>query len=342
MTTYFATFIPGFKEVIENTLKRDVKDIYIVSIFESSVFFKTKYELPFVNSLIYLNNVFLVLNFKMSKKDQLIGKVVQGLFDDCNLINIKSESSLHTFKTFRLMIQKGSKLINIPRKIRTQIIETIADATSWKFSPLKADTEFWFLIREENVLILGVKNTHLNSTLFQQTKDGQLRPKLAHILNLLSEPNKDDTYLDPFAGYGALPLDRASYFSYKQIYVSDIDEKLISDLKKQFLKKPNILIRRENALNLKNIPNDSISKIVTDPPWGFYDMKNENFEIFYDNMLKEMIRICQKKSIIIILTAKTFELEQALHKAEYKIQILKKLNILVNGKKASVFKIAVS
>jgi hypothetical protein len=71
-------------------------------------------------------------------------------------------------------------------------------------------------------------------------------------------------------------------------------------------------------------------------------MKNDNFEIFYYNMLKEMVRICQKKSIIIILTAKIYELEQALRKYENKLQILKKLNILVNGKKASVFKIVVS
>jgi tRNA G10 N-methylase Trm11 len=221
------------------------------------------------------------------------------------------------------MIQKGSTLISIPSKIRKQIISSIIEETNWSFNPLKAEIEYWFLIHNEKCALLGIKLSQIISTPSRKLKKGELRPKMAHILNLISEPNSNDIYLDPFAGYGALPWDRVNYFPYKNVYISEVDTKLCDDLDSLINNKKRITIQQSSALNLSYLSDKSVNKIVTDPPWGIHQMQNIDYENFYEDMLNEMIRITQSGGLLVILTAKLKEIENAIDSLSEGLSLLK-------------------
>ncbi len=335
MKTYFATFIPGFSEEIQHTLKRDYADIQLLRLFASSILFKTNKQCKDVASKPYLNNVFLVLNSFNVSKDKLNGSIVKKLYKDVDI-----NRSLVEFagkKTFRLIVKKGAELVHIPKEFTKKIINSITHQTNYIYSPLKADVEYWFLIRSEGFAVLGVKFLNFKRSYFHEIRQGQLQPEMANIMNLISEPNKLDLYLDPFAGHGALPLDRAHFHPCKHIYASDNDKLLVNELRK--FSGDKLTIQHADASYLSYLKDHSINKIVTDPPWGIYKMQDIDYEIFYKKMLSEMLRVLKEHGLIVLLTAKTAEFENAM--TQFKVQLLKKYSTLVNGKKASVYKFTI-
>lgn len=339
MQTYFSTFIPGFTEVIKSTFKNDFPDAKIEHFFESSVLFKTKKDYAEVTSKLYFNNVFFVFNSLHFDKKKLSGSVVKELYKGFdNDSSIFLTNLLPNSKSFRIMVQKGNKLIHIPREFTKKILSSIIDQTKLIHNPLKADIEFWFLIRDEGLAVLGVKSNKAKANDYQKVHKGELRPEIAHILNLISEPREDDIYLDPFAHSGALPWNRLHYFPYTHIYASDKEKLLVIKLKKRMTDR-NVTVKQADALHLDYLNDKSINKIVTDPPWGEYQMQDIDYKKFYTDMLSEIVRVIQDKGIIVILTAKKHEFEAALSNFKYKLTLLKRVNTLVNGKKSSVYKL---
>jgi tRNA G10 N-methylase Trm11 len=265
------------------------------------------------------------------------GTLIKELYKSTDMTLLQSlKNSFPGYKTYRVMIQHGNQLIHVPRDFTKKIIASIAEQTHLSYSPLTADIEFWFLIRNERLVVLGIKSTKDKTSDDQKQDKGELRPEMAHLLNLLSEPAPTDIYLDPFAGHGSLPSDRMANFPYRQIYLSDQDRSLMSRLRHQ-IKGKHITIKDADALRLTYLNDASVNKIVTDPPWGVFQMKDVNYVTFYHDMLKEMVRVIQPKGVIVILTGKPLELQEALFQYSETLAMTKKLNTLVNGKKASVF-----
>ena len=340
MRTYFVTFTPGFSEVVTDTLKNNIHSIEITNIYESSLLIRTDMNYADISSLSYLNNVFLVLSFIPSiSREVLNGTVVKQVYKKADISILFSLKSIFpTVKTMRIMIQKGSELIHIPKDFTKKITSSLSEQTKLTYSPESADIEFWFLIRNEGFAVMGIKHAS-KKTLYPDIKEGQLKPGIAHLLNLLSEPSENDNYLDPFAGNGALPINRCQHFPYKHIFLSDKDKTLTQELRRLFFNKKNITINHADALHLRYLQDKSVNKIVSDPPWGIYQMQNINYEDFYKSMLTEMVRVLKAKGLIIILTAKTNEFENALFHLRDQLELLKKYSTLINGKKASVYKI---
>lgn len=339
IAAYFATFIPGFAEIVAKSLVKDVPGIIVENISESSIVFKANEDYEKVNSLMYLNNVFFLFHSFSLEKETPNGTVVKKLYDGTHpRLILQIKTIFPECKTFRLMVQKGSRLIHIPKKFSKKIVRSFTQLADLVHSPLEADVECWFLIRNEGFAVFGIKAGKNEVTAFLPSHRGELRPKMAHILNLISEPKPVDRYLDPFSGYGALPWDRFHRFPYAHIYISDSDRPLVERLRK-VIRGKNITVKHANALHLNYLEDQTVDKIVTDPPWGLYQMRGVNYEKFYHGMLLEMKRVVKEKGIIVILTARTQEFESALRSFTESFTLQKKYSTLVNGKKASVYKI---
>ena len=210
--------------------------------------------------------------------------------------------------------------------------DKIAAETRLALSPLKADWEFWFLSRREGQAFFGLRITKL-STVAPKTAKGELKRELVHLLCVLSEPQQNDIFLDPFAGSGAIPFERATQFPYKKIIANDTDQVAIASLHKKARTFHNFFVTSIDALHLSTIEDHSIDKIVTDPPWGFFntlDKSEGDLKFFYAAMVEEMKRIIKPEGKIIILTGRKEMIENL-------IQNYKKYDILVNGKKAAVY-----
>ncbi|MBU0570289.1 hypothetical protein KKB40_05980 [Patescibacteria group bacterium] len=146
-------------------------------------------------------------------------------------------------------------------------------------------------VRSEGFGLIGIQFTH-RTNYEKVLKKGELYPELAHILCLVSEPNENDVFLDPFASHGSIPTQRATSFPYKKIIASDIDQVVTDKLQEKVLKiRKEIIVRKTDMLNptnLKatNLKASSIDKIVTDPPWGLYKETILDLPAFYSQMLE--------------------------------------------------------
>lgn len=143
---------------------------------------------------------------------------------------------------------------------------------------------------------------------------------------------------DPFAGHGAIVIERARSFPYQKIYASDIDKVLVRKLQGKTKNIKNIQVTQADALRL-NLPDASIDKIVTDPPWGEY-REIPNLERFYEGMLKELNRVLKPNGIIVILIGAKATFESVLQNMfSQTFAMNSKYDTLVSGKKAAVYKI---
>ncbi|PID30130.1 hypothetical protein CR983_03265 [Candidatus Saccharibacteria bacterium] len=172
---------------------------------------------------------------------------------------------------------------------------------------------------------------------------GELRPQLAYLLNWLSEPAPSELCLDPFCGYGALAISRTTLTSNGLIMASDSDADKVERLKarvKQLGLKKRIVVRAGDATNLQRYNDNSIDRIVTDPPWGMFD-SIDDLAGLYDRFLDEFYRVVKPGGIIVLLTARADLLQASHAKLAQKAELANSYHILVSGKKATVFKIVV-
>ncbi|MBR5033130.1 MAG: methyltransferase, partial [Treponema sp.] len=211
---------------------------------------------------------------------------------------------------------------------------------------LSPTNEIWFSIRREGFAFCGELISKREFTEKNLNK-GELRPEIAYLMCCFAKLQKDDVVLEPFCGYGAIPMQLAKRFSCQKIYVSDIDEEKVKALQeKKALRQAQgpravqgaqLDIRRADAFELSHIPDVSIDAIITDPPWGLWE-NIPDIEDFYNRMFVSFKRVLKPDGKMTILTARTVEFEKVVQNAGLKIT--DSLHTLVNGKKASLYVIA--
>lgn len=91
----------------------------------------------------------------------------------------------------------------------------------------------------------------------------------------------------------------------------------------------------------KKIPEHSVDRIITDPPWGIFDRDYDDYYKFYTQVFEQFLLLVKKKARIVLLTAKKQEVEKICAKNRSVLQITNKYHILVSGKKAAIFVIQV-
>lgn len=228
-------------------------------------------------------------------------------------------------------------MVSVRRSLLKALEAIILKIYGMRLNIKNPDLEFWFLLRREGYGFFGIRITY-QSRKEKYRERGELRKEIAYIMSLISDPSPEDIVIDPFAGYGSIPLERAKNFSYKEIIAVDKDKNLVSRLKekvKTFKRK--ITIIWGDALALDETPDFYVTKIISDPPWGEYK-KIPNLEKFYEAMLREFNRILKPNGIIVLLIGAKEIFEKVLQAKFSRVLLLKrKYDILVSGKKAAIY-----
>lgn len=316
---YFSTFISGFSPVIEAALISYTKNTVITKKLDGLVVYVTESPPSHIITLPFFNNSFQLLQSANTLKPLLRQKFSQQA-------ETWWSGAISGEQTFRIIISKGNELISIQKQQLERLENIFSQTLRLKVDRANPDFEIWFLERSEGCAFCGIRLTKKPST-EKYLQKGELRPELAWLLCFLSEPSKTDIFLDPFAGYGSIPLARTQ-FPYKKIIASD---KAISGKIKA--KSKIIETHIWDAIHLR-LAEHSIDKIVTDPPWGMF--KNENIESLYQKMFLEFARVLKPNGILVILTAQK-ELTEQLISENKAFLLQKKYSILVSGKKAGVY-----
>lgn len=346
MFIYASTFISGLQDWIAEYLPAVLPGATIRLLLDGLVVYKTPQPPGSILRLRFFNNSFLVIRQFSDLSQQPIREMATALAQDRNLKQriAAALAPADTGKTFRLIASVENQLTTLDHTLRTTIERTITGVQRLRVNRSKPDIEFWWLTRREGCgFFLRRLTTH---TAYEKTLEkGELRPELAHILCALSEPTAQDIFLDPFCGSGAIPLERATAFPYNLVFATDHDAEHIRRVKqrtKGVRTRQPLLVKQQNALNLQAFEAGFIHKIATDPPWGFFEQTNMDIETFYAQMLQEFLRIVQPDGVIVVLTARKAEFEQAIAAFTPRLQLIQCYHILVSGKKAAIYKITVA
>lgn len=341
MTTYLSTFISGLQKPVEQLLKKNLGVLKIHLLLDGLVLYQTNEDIKGIQKLRFLNNTFLVL--RKFEKLPSREKAFDYMFKQASKLNLDVElkNFLPNAKTFRIIASDENKFVSVDKKLLTQVENKIIGL---KGSRLRVDShrpqvEFWFLRRSENIgfFLLRLTKNITNKKL----PAGELRPELAYILCFLSEPDKSDIFLDPFAGHGSIPIERVKFFSYSLVFASDKDKnfkQIIRDRIKTKKVNKTIIPKVQGALDMKSFEDGFITKIVTDPPWGLYE-NIKDITPFYISMMSEFLRVLKSGGIIVLLTARKDEFEEVLSKHKGNLNLQEKYEILVSGKKSAIYKI---
>jgi 16S rRNA G966 N2-methylase RsmD len=306
---YFATFISGTQDVIGNRLaKFPSASLKVEELKDGLVVFESSLKPEQLSELRFLNNVY------------------QLLADDAKVTDLPVPA-LPAGSTVTVRAREGSQPTIIPPELTNKIIA--AGLVNTAHNP-----QFEFLLwrRTDGRLLWGMalpragfKTRHLEA--------GELRPELAHILGLVAGLDAKDIVLDPFAGYGAIARECLQGFHCEEVIAMEHNEHLIPHLKSI----PHVVALHGDAGSLPHIPTRGVDRVITDPPWGEYEGKtSDELWHLYRGALLQIHRVLRAKGAVVMLTAAPFLPDLA---AESSFDIVKQYPILVNGRKAVIYKL---
>lgn len=328
MAEFVSTFTTGFKKVVEKNLPEIVSGCKILNIYDGIVHYKFNGNSHDLEKVVYFNNTFFVIkswcNFS--------GNFSTMVNDFCN----ENKYLLISKGSFRTRFVRENQFEKIDKKLVIKVEENVLKRSKLKIDRVSPSTEIWFNIRREGFAFCGQLISKREFTEKNLNK-GELRPEIAYLICCYADLKQDDVVAEPFCGYGSIPVQLIKKFRFQKLFASDIDKDKISInmQKKQLKDNPQIELSVNDAFVLPQIIDRSVDVVITDPPWGYFEQIDDIYE-FYKKMFTSFKRILKENGRMIILSARKDEIEKAA--LEMNVQILSSLHTLVNGKKASLYK----
>ena len=328
MAEFISSFITGFQHVVEKNLPQILAGVKILHVFDGLIHYQYAGDSHNLDKIIYFNNTFFVLKTMKGK----------GLNFPSLVGAVSSEKKYYLINkgTFRVRFQNENQFVKVDKNISKKAEETVLHNSKLHLDRLSPTTEIWYSIRREGFAFCGQLISKREFTEKNLNK-GELRPEIAYLICCYADLNQDDVVAEPFCGYGSIPVQLIKKFRFQKLFASDIDKEKISInmQKKQLTDNPQIELSVNDAFVLPQIIDRSVDVVITDPPWGYFEQIDDIGE-FYKKMFTSFKRILKENGRMIILSARKDEIEKTA--LEMNVQILSSLHTLVNGKKASLYK----
>jgi len=341
MKIYFSTFITGTQEVISKLLEK--RKIEIILLLDGLVVYESDYLEREIRNFRFFNNTFILLYFFESLEPVIksVEKILSVVANDKNLQSKIAINLPVRRKNFKIVSSLENQMVPVNRNLCKKIESIILQIRNLRLNIKKSDLEFWALVRRGGYGFFGIRITYPYRDENQRDK-GELRSEIAYIMSVLSGVTPKDVILDPFAGHGAIPLERVQSFPYEKMIAIEKDKDLVTILRQKIKhKKKKIYIYQGDALNLSMVENNYVNRIITDPPWGIYKKTDIPLYEFYLKMLGEFLRVLRPRGVVVLLIGQTEIFEESLAKFSEYFNIDKSYQILVSGKKSTIYKLSI-
>lgn len=338
MNRFFSTFASGLTPVIAEFLQCDI-NLRFVNQWDGLIeYYADISQLDKIRHLPYLQNTFVIIESLRGDIGSMLNLLGQ---QNGKLKNFSFNRQLMPNKkrTFRVVVSEENKLVGINNDTMLRIEKNICNATGLNVDRKKPGCQFWILQRSEGCTFFAIRVTELKT----EDKDrarGELRPQLAYVLARMSEPKENELFIDPCCGSGSIPFARVKMTKKGLIIACDTDGQLITMLKEKVKKldlKKKFVVRQSDVLELHKYYNACIHKVVSDPPWGCFEEIDDIVD-FYDRLFSELLEVLVPNGLMVLLIG-TDVFPKILEKYKDKCMLLGKYDILVSGKKASIYKI---
>lgn len=339
MTTFYSTFAPGLQKAVKDALTRQLGDARVELLLDGLVVYRTSRSLEQIKRIRFFNNTFLLLRlFKDLHGGEALPFMMRDVMRHADALDIPPAVT-EGARFYRITASRHNQTTPIDRDLLGKLERVFSLRLGLRIHRTLPDVEVWFLERSEGIGLAGIRLTRRAAT-EKDLQPGELKPELANILCWISEPTKEDIFLDPFAGSGAIPLERARSFPYKHIFASDADPNAVSLLRARAARaKLKLSLEHSDARHLRHLADGSVDRIVTDPPWGMFaaPQAGDPREL-YPAMLREFRRALKPGGIAVVLMGQKEAFEAALRSAPA-LKPAEKYDILVSGKKAAIYKL---
>lgn len=308
MQGYFATFPAGTFEIIVKHLKSfSLDELKIIEHDDSSVIFESSLNKEKLIELRYFTNTYLVIDNKTS----LVKKIIDGRF-------------------FRLMLIREGEPSQMNMTERAKLEESIKHNFHLEPNTRLSRNDFYLMERSSGNKLLTLR---LPRAKFKRDKmfAGELRPEFADILCLAAGLKAKHILVDMFAGYGAIPYEAVRGFGCGRVIA--VDNKKIPNRHEH----PFIMWYDHDSSNLNFIDDNSVDRVITDPPWGQYDSTTDNMSELYSDFMKEVQRVLKPDCVATILSG--YKGAEQIFERQNQLRLIRKWNVLVSGKKATIFKL---
>lgn len=245
----------------------------------------------------------------------------------------------HTFalRTF----QYGSPAV-ASRSERAALKRRITDLTGLRPESRRSDLDFQLHFRADGRSFLSVPLRQAGAE--PELLRGELPRHTATLLCELSRIDRQDVFLDPFMGSGAIPLARGRMGAYRMIFAGDSDaaavETFIGRLGGKGLEKKRrtIFPKHLDATDLSRFDEGFFTAVVTDPPWGEYAAPGApdagGLRRLYATFFREARRVTAAGGHLVLLTGRNLPLDEALEDSGAEWKIERDFRVLISGKKA--------
>ena len=317
----------GFDAVIGAAMAQSLPGVKIVNVYDGLVHYSYSGSVQNINRLSFFNNSFLVYRVYKGK----------SLFFD----KMVSQASLPPERgkrpgTFRVRFSKENQFVKVGKQTALAAEKLISGSTGRKVDRVNPQSEYWFLIRSEKIGFFA-KLLHKRKTTEKTLHKGELRPEFALLMCAFAGIKRDEVVCDPFAGYGAIPIQAVQSYQPAKMYICDNNRELADRLGRLDTFKHcacQVSIKCEDALRLESVKENEISLIITDPPWGYYE-DIPDIEKFYRAMFRSFKRVLTEEGRAVVLPARKNEIVAAVKNE--KGYITSHIDTLVNGKKAGIY-----
>ncbi|MCL2880025.1 MAG: methyltransferase [Treponema sp.] len=333
---YLATFISGLQAPIEDVLISSLKDCKITLMLDGAVVFETSCSYDRLG-LHCCNNIFALIDMAKAKNGNSVQAYMQNIVKRNVHSAIISDNNAK-IRTFRIITSAENQLIPVSNIVKCAVEKHIMRQSNLSVDRGISDTEFWFLYRNEGYCFF-MKRLSRHMSYDKLLHKGELHPELAYMLNYISHPEKNNICLDPFCGYGSIPVQGLQHFPTNTFYAFDIDTSAMRNVQKSISPGllPKLLVKKVDIRNIENeLPAESIDRIVTDPPWGLYEKIEEGAQQFYGMFIAKLSKLLKPAGRMVILSAKKDECERAISAVPC-LKTEAVYNILVSGKKSGIY-----
>jgi 23S rRNA G2445 N2-methylase RlmL len=175
---------------------------------------------------------------------------------------------------------------------------------AWHLDEQQADVEIWAMLNgDEFMAAIRLSGDSLRHRGYKiADRPGSLRLAVAAALAWLSDPHDDDIVLDPVCGVGTILIERAALGRYRMLLGGDHDPDALAAARTNVgpRYKP-IELRAWDAAALP-LADHSVTKIVTNLPWGMRFGSHRDNRRLYRRMLAEFRRVIVPGGRIVLLT----------------------------------------
>lgn len=331
MYRYFATFPAGTDSIVKEILLSQ-PGVSIENTYTNMVIFKSPAQFQEVASQPFFSNCFKLISKFESRDMQDLVRISEWAFERDTFIQFLRTELGNRKMLFRFRFFEGSKTESMPRDLINDLMAFVIDNTKLKYSSTKPELEITFVKRSEGVSVVGLQ--YIDHKKYEPAP-GELRPEIAYLMNYLSQPKRNDVFLDPFAGHGSLPIARSLFFHTKKLIVSDKTIKnFYTSCQKRNVKTDVFDIHEKDGFSLSWLQDNSVDTIVTDPPWGkFEQLKNP--EDKYSQMFQNFTRVLTENGKCVVLFAKDSLIDSLIAEQQY-LTIEKKLDVRIGGQSAVI------